>query len=342
MSYHFTGKSLRRLAGAVGLAGMLASGAAMAQNPQLPGKGVHVTPMKSSIAEETFQTLLVNKALSALGYDVGDIKELEYATAYVALANGDGTFIADGWFPLHKDFYENAGGDAKLYRKGVFSSNALQGYLIDKKTAEKYHITNLGQLKDPKIAKLFDTNGDGKADLTGCTPGWGCEKVIEYQLDAFHLRDTVTHNQGSYSAIIADTIARFKQGKPILYYTWTPYWVSGVLVPGKDVVWLNVPHSALPGARKNVDTSLPDGSNYGFQANDQKIVANKAFTDAHPDAAKLFSIMHVSANDISAENLLMRNGQDSPDDINRHADAWIQAHQKVWNDWLDQARAAAK
>ena len=36
----------------------------------LPGKGVKVLPLKSSIAEETFQTLLVMKALTQLGYDV--------------------------------------------------------------------------------------------------------------------------------------------------------------------------------------------------------------------------------------------------------------------------------
>lgn len=45
--------------------------------------------------------------------------------------------------------------------------------MIDKKTAEQYHITSIDQLKDPQIAKLFDTNNDGKADLTGCTPGMG-------------------------------------------------------------------------------------------------------------------------------------------------------------------------
>ncbi|OLT68771.1 hypothetical protein BI334_30540 [Moorena producens 3L] len=31
------------------------------------------------------------------------------------------------------------------------------------------------QLKNPKIAKLFDSDGDGKANLTGCNPGWGME-----------------------------------------------------------------------------------------------------------------------------------------------------------------------
>jgi glycine betaine/proline transport system substrate-binding protein len=308
----------------------------------LPGKGATVQPLKSSIAEETFQTLLVMKALERLGYDVKPIKEIEYAAGHIAVANGDATFMADHWDPLHKDFYIKAGGDKKLFREGVYSPGALQGYLIDKKTADKYHITNIAQFKDPKIAKLFDTNGDGTADLTGCTPGWGCEQVIEHHLDAYGLRKTVTHNQGSYSAIMADTIARYRQGKPIFYYTWTPYWVSGVLVPGKDVVWLQVPFSALPGERKDVDTSLPDGSNYGFQANVQRIIANRKFTDAHPDAAKLFSIMQVSSNDISAENMRMRDGEASAKDINRHADAWIHANQAKFDGWIEAARKAAE
>ena len=315
---------------------------ALSQDADKPGEGVSVTPLKSSIAEETFQTLLVSKALEELGYDVGEIKEIEYAAGHVATANGDGTFMADHWDPLHADFYTAAGGDEKLYREGVYAPGALQGYLIDKKTADEHNITNIDQLKDPEIAKLFDADGDGKADLAGCTPGWGCEAVIEHQLDAFGLRDTVTHNQGSYSAIIADTITRFKEGKPVFYYTWTPYWVSGVMVPGKDVTWLNVPFSSLPGERSNIDTALPDGSNYGFEANNQRIIANREFAEAHPDAAKLFSIMQVSSNDISAENLLMQQGQDSEADIEKHADAWIAGHQDLWNGWLEEARAAAK
>lgn len=331
--------TLRSLLAAGAVSVLLSAGAAVAQD--MPGKGVTVIPLKSSIAEETFQTLLVSKALEELGYDVEGIKELEYAAAHVAIASGDGTFLADHWDPLHVDFYEEAGGADKLYREGVYSPGALQGYLIDKATADEYGITNIGQLADPGIAALFDNNGDGKADLTGCTPGWGCEQVIEHQLDAFELRGTVTHNQGSYSAIIADTIARYNAGEPVIYYTWTPYWVSGVLVPGKDVVWLEVPFSSLPGARADVDTALPDGKNYGFQANDQRIIANREFAEANPAAAKLFAIMELSANDISAQNLLMRDGEDSEADIARHADAWIAGHQDTWNAWIEEARAAA-
>ncbi|WP_245638580.1 glycine betaine/L-proline ABC transporter substrate-binding protein ProX [Hydrogenophaga palleronii] len=316
------------------------SGPATAQN--LPGQGIKVQPLQSSIAEETFQTLLVSRALSKLGFDVQPIKEVEYPTAHVAIANGDATFMADHWDPLHADFYKNAGGDAKLYRQGAYSPGAAQGYLIDKKTADAHKITRIDQLKDPAIAKLFDNNGDGKADLTGCNPGWGCEAVIEHHLDAYKLRDTVTHVQGSYAALIADTITRLKQGQPVLYYTWTPYWVSGVLRPGQEVVWLQVPFSSLPGEQSKLDTKLPNGQNYGFVLNTQRIVANKQFTEQNPAAARLFEVMALPVADINAQNLRMRDGENKPADVERHTDAWIQAHQKTFDGWIAQALSAAK
>ena len=333
-----TFKPLRQLAVATGIA-LLASHA-LAQD--LPGKGVKVLPLKSSIAEETFQTLLVMKGLEKLGYEVQPIKEVEYPTAHIAIGNGDATFLADHWNPLHADYYKNAGGDAKLYRKGVYSGNAAQGYLIDKKTADQYKITNIAQLKDPKIARLFDANGDGKADLTGCNPGWGCEAVIEHHLDAYSLRASVTHNQGSYSALIADTIARYRAGKPVFYYTWTPYWVSNELKPGRDVVWLEVPFSSLPGEQKGADTRLPNGKNYGFVVNNQHIVANQAWAGKNPAAARLFEVMQLPVADINAQNHLMSQGQNKAADIERHVNGWIAAHQKTFDGWLAQARAAAK
>jgi glycine betaine/proline transport system substrate-binding protein len=313
--------------------------AAQAAN-DLPGKGVTVRPLKSSLAEEAFQTLLVMRGLEKLGYTVEPMQDLEPATEHLAIANGDATFMANHWSLLHADFYKNSGGDAKLWRKGVYSDGAVQGYLIDRKTAEQYNITNIAQLKDPAIAKLFDADGDGKADLTGCNPGWGCELAIENHLTAYQLRDTVTHKQGSYAALMADTIARFKQDKPVLYYTWTPYWVSAVLRPGTDVVWLQVPFSSSQEGQ--ADTKLPNGKNYGFQANQEQIVANKAFAEKNPAAAKLFEVMKLPISDINAQNLRMSQGANTQQDVERHTDGWIKVHQQLFDGWLAQARAAAR
>ncbi|MDM0044217.1 glycine betaine/L-proline ABC transporter substrate-binding protein ProX [Variovorax dokdonensis] len=332
--------SLRTLRSAVIAACLGALGATGALAADLPGKGITVMPVRSSLAEEAFQTQLVVRGLERLGYKVASTKEIEPATAHVAVANGDATFMANHWTGLHDAYYANTGGDAKLWHRGVYIRGAVQGYLIDRKTSEKHRIENVDQLRDPKIAALFDTDRDGKADLTGCTPGWGCELLIENHLTAYKLRDTVTHKQGNYPALMADTIQRYKAGKPILYYTWTPYWVSAELVPGKDVVWLQVPFSSSPGGKK-VDTRLPNGKNYGTLPSEQWIVANKAFIDKNPAAAKLFSLMTLSISDINAQNLRMRAGEDKPADIARHADAWIAAHQKQFDDWVAQAKAAS-
>ena len=131
----------------------------------LPGKGITVQPVQSTISEESFQTLIVSRALEKLGYTVNTPSEVDYNVGYTSIASGDATFTAVNWQPLHDDMYAAAGGDKKFYREGTFVTGAAQGYLIDKKTADQYHITNIEQLKDPKIARLFDTNGDGKAGL---------------------------------------------------------------------------------------------------------------------------------------------------------------------------------
>ncbi|MEN4928638.1 glycine betaine/L-proline ABC transporter substrate-binding protein ProX [Erwinia billingiae] len=331
-----------RTSGILTLAITTLASASPAFSATLPGKGVVVNAVQSSLPEETFQTELVNRALQALGYDVQPIKEVDYNVAYTAIASGDATYMAVNWDPLQKDMYASAGGDNKFYRQGTYIYGAAQGYLIDKKTADKYHLHDISQLKDPNIAKLFDADGDGKADLAGCNPGWVCGSVISTQIEAYGLSNTVVQNQGNYSAIIADTLTRFKAGKPVLYYTWTPYWVSDELKPGKDVVWLTVPHSANPGSQKDLDTTLPNGKNYGFPVNNEHIVANKAWAQANPAAAKLFAVMKLPLADVNAQNLRMHEGQGSSDDIDRHVDGWIASHQATFDGWVKQAAAAAK
>ena len=308
---------------------------------ELPGEGTSVTPGYGTL-EELFQTEIVNIGLERMGYTIEPGKELEYATLHVDIANGGITYTAAHWETLHGEFYENSGGDDALERTGTFIDNVLQGYKIDQATAEEYNITSVEQLQDPEIAALFDTDGDGKANLTGCNPGWGCELVIEHQLDEYGLRDTVQHDQGQYFALIADTITRYEQGEPILFYTWTPLWVSGVLEEGEDVTWLEVPYTTLPEAQGEVseeDTSA-DGQNLGFAVDEQVILANQEFVDENPAAETFFQLVEVPISDVSAQNQLIQNGEDTPEQIRGHAEAWIEENQAQFDEWIDEALAA--
>ena len=328
-----------RLAGA-GL-GMVALGAtALAQD--MPGEGVTVRPAASTIAEETFQAELVARGLKELGYEVEPMSELQVQLAIVAVGNGDLDYYSAFWDPLHAEFHEEAGGeDALQAQSELVEGYSLQGYLIDKKTATEQNITDLTQLKDPKVASLFDINGDGKADLYGCEPGWGCERGIVHHLEAYGLNDTISQQQGSYFAIIPDAIERIKAGKPTLYFTWTPLWVSAVLRPGEEVNWLTVPKDPTADDAATAAATVEGIGNMGFPKNTQHVVANAEFLEDNPAAKAWFNQIKIPLDDINAQNLKMQQGEKSAADIQRHADEWIAAHQQQWDAWLAEARKAA-
>ncbi|MEC4816316.1 MAG: glycine betaine/L-proline ABC transporter substrate-binding protein ProX [Scytonema sp. PMC 1069.18] len=309
----------------------------------MPGEGVKVQSAHSSLLEERFQTEIINIGLRKLGYKTPEPKQIEYVTMHLALGQGDLDYMGVHWEKSHGSFFEKAGGQQKLEKVGVLTPNLLQGYQIDKKIADKYHITNLGQLKDPAIAKLFDSDGDGKANLTGCNSGWGCEFVIKHHIQAYGLENTVEQDQGSYSALIVDTITRQKQGQPVLYYTWTPMWMANVLKVGKDVTWLEVPFTSLPKEMKNFtekDTSAM-GKNLGFAIDNMRIVANKKFLTNNPPAKRLFEQIKIPVEDISAQNQRLNEGENSIADIRRHANEWVKNHQDLFDSWVEEARRAS-
>jgi glycine betaine/proline transport system substrate-binding protein len=306
----------------------------------LPGAGKTIQPMTTGRADHYFQHFIVQIGLEQLGYTVDKHLEAQFPAIHLSIGLGDADYTAVHWNPLHIKFYEKSGGGTSMQRVGKLVEGAAQGYLIDKATADKYNITNLAQLKDPKLAKLFDSDDDGKANLTGCNPGWGCEGVIEHQLDAFKLRDTVDHNQGIYFALIADTITRYKAGESILYYTWSPLWVSSILKPGIDTVWLDVPFSSLPG-RPDADTKMPNGKNSGFTINTVGILANDKFLAENPAAKKFFELVTIPIDDINTAILRQYDGEKTVKQVRKHAEEWVKQNQTQFSAWVEAAKQAS-
>lgn len=329
--------------------------AASDEAPQLlPGTDISITPIFSSLPEEHFRGEIAIAGLKELGYNVLPAKQTGYATMLLALAYGDGDFSIHMWDVLHNDFFQKAGGSNKIFKAGNIIPGLKQGYLIDKKTAEKYAINSLNDLADPEKAAIFDTDKDGRADLIGCNPDWGYKDIIEGHLDTYGLKKTVSHNRGDYFALMKATIKRHKSGKPILYYTWQPQWISSVLKPGKDVVWLTVePPETLEGVVLPTSTTLADtnsktpsnseksAAELGFEEDQIKAVMNLKFATGNPVARTFLSLLQIPAADESAQNLKMMRGEKSPEDIQRHAVRWIKKNRKTFDEWLKQAREAA-
>ena len=291
-----------------------------------------------------FQAEVYGLLLERLGYRVEGPVTMSNPEFYAAVAAGKVDLWASGWFPLHDSYIE--GVDSVEVVGTQVDDGALQGYFIDAATAEAYGITNLGDLADPAVAGLFDHDGDGLADLVGCEVGWSCAATIDHHLSAYGLTGTVEHVQGAYSPLITETLSRHRAGQPVLYYTWTPNWTVGVMVPGRDAVWLEVPFPSLPAdqasalertAIAGIDGCANDPCQTGWPPNDIRVVANSDFLDANPSVQRLLDQVVIPLEDISAQNVRMVQLGGDPQDIRRHAEEWIDANLAAVSRWIETA-----
>jgi glycine betaine/proline transport system substrate-binding protein len=319
-----------------------------------PGSGIEVSAARANWSTGFFQAEIFQQLLSELGYEVSDPANAELGPDifYPALAQGDYDFWANGWLPLHAPNFEaetptgQTVGDLVSPVGFEVEKGALQGYLIDKATADEYGITSVAQIvEDPELSALFDEDGDGVADLYGCNEGWGCARAINATIEENGWQDTLTHKQGEYSVLFQDVIARIGRGESALYYTWTPNFTVAQLTPGEDVVWIglgaDVPGGEDTATELEAGLCAADPCDMGFVPADIRVVANNEFLDANPAARALFEAVQIPVEDIAAQNLEYEGGANTQPDIVEQASAWIEENREQVDEWLDDARAAA-
>ena len=322
---------------------------------QVPDEGGAVragTPVRMARATwETgwFQAEVYRQLLEHLGYSVSGPVTMDNAEFYEAVAGGEVDLWANGWFPLH-DPLLSAGKGAERVGTQV-ASGALQGYFADISTVERHGLDDLSDLADPEVAALFDVDGNGRADLIGCNRGWSCAEIIDHHIAVYGLADTVEQIQGDYSPMMAETVERHAAGESVLFYTWTPNWTVSRLVPGADVAWLQAPFPSLPvGRTADADRTLVSGlagcasdpCATGWPPNDIAVVAGSAFLQANPPARILAEQVRIPLEDILAQNEAMIDGEGDPEDIARHAAAWIAANAPTVTEWLQSADPTAE
>ncbi len=341
------------------LAGACGSLAEEADGDGGPAAGDGVTGGQVTMARATwdtgwFQAAIYAQLLDELGYVVSDPAELtrDANTFYPALAQEEVDLWVNGWFPLHNIYLERELFSGQLISEPIepvgfqVEAGAIQGYLIDKRTADAMGITSMSDLADPAVAQVFDTDGDSRADLYGCNEGWGCNVVIDEHIDELDWGRNVEQVVGQYNDLINDTVRpRIEAGQPVLFYTWTPNWTIDVLAPGTDVVWLESP--ALPD--EEADTAVPglagcaagDPCQLGWPVNDIRAVANKEFLEQNPPIRRLLEAVKIPLGDIADQNARMANEAEYTDAMVRaDAAAWIEDNRELVDMWLATARGS--
>ena len=321
---------------------------ALAQD--MPGEGVTVRPAVANWESARPIAQLVVTLLEDLGYEVEDPSTLANPIFYQSLVNGDIDYWAHSWIPNQNNQLPSNFDEEAAFAGTILEQGALQGYLVDRASAEEYGITSLADFQREEVKAAFDTDGDGRAELVGCEAGWACAEIVQGHIEANGLEGDIDILDASYNAMFADVLARFNNGEAVLYYTWTPLFTVYEIPPGEDAVWINVPEmgeTADEALMENMTVSgiagiATDPLVMGFPANDIRITANRDFLDENPAAAALFAEVKMDVATVSEMTVRINGGESSPDEVAAMVDEWIAANRDTVDGWLETARAAAQ
>ncbi|MCY3648583.1 MAG: hypothetical protein OXG40_02505, partial [Acidimicrobiaceae bacterium] len=332
-----------------------------------PGAGVSVTQARANWTTGYMQAAIYHHLLEELGYEVSEPADLELApaNAYVAMAERAFDFWVNSWYPNHDPFLNGEMPDGSLVNEHVsvvgqeMLAGGLEGLMTNKSLVDEHGIKTFDQImNDDALFELYESAdpnpGDGILQILGCIEGWGCYVAMAETLELAGYADRAEQLEaGGYDAVIAEAVSRADSGTPFIAYTWTPSGYVTQLIPGVNVMWLaHEADKVHDGSTDNpgfaVDAPASLGTDvctndpcYLFRNSaDIKVTANNDFLVANPAAARLLELVEISVVDVALQNVLYDGGENTTDDVNRHASDWIAANRDLVDGWLAEARAA--
>ena len=335
----------------------------------MPGEGVSVTMARANWTTGYMQAAIYHHLLEELGYEVSEPADLELApaNAYVAMAEGAFDFWVNSWYPNHDPFLNGEMPDGSLVNQHVsvvgneMLAGGLEGLMTNKSLVDEHGITTFDQImNDDALFELYESAdpnpGDGVLQILGCIEGWGCYVALAETLELAGYGDRAEQLEaGGYDAVIAEAVSRAESGTPFIAYTWTPSGYVTQLIPGVNAMWLaheadkvhdgsteNPGFAVTAPASLGTDVCTNDPCWLFRNSADIKVTANNDFLTANPSAARLFELVQISVVDVALQNVLYDGGENTTDDVNRHASDWIAANRDAVDGWLADARGATE
>ncbi len=137
--------------------------------------------------------------------------------------NGDIDIHPDVWLPNQKSFTDKyVSGTGKV----ALSANAYEGkqsFCVSKQFSEKNGVTSIFDLARPEIAKLMDSDGNGKGEIWIGAPGWASANVNQVKVRDYGLMpfmEPIRADQSVMTATVGDSI---QKGIGYAFYCYSPH-----------------------------------------------------------------------------------------------------------------------
>ncbi|MBN34597.1 MAG: hypothetical protein CMM46_07430 [Rhodospirillaceae bacterium] len=271
-----------------------------------------------------------------LGEDTAIIGGDEVAL-FAGMARNDGTvdIFPDMWtVQLTAQWNEYiAPGSKETVRVNAVPYLGTEGVFVPGYIQEAHGITDISQMNDPEIAKLFDTDGNGKGEYWTGAAGWqsvdyNAVKAKSMGFDEYW--EPVIVEVPVFEGMLD---AAYKKEEPVLFYYYTPEWIFGAY----DLRALNEPAYSEDCHNFIQQSEDPDWfENSEITCAQPNVPVHMAYAqsleETAPDVAKFMSQLEIT--DAIMSEWIKRISADG-EDAAAMAQDWVESNRDIVEDqWL--------
>lgn len=271
---------------------------------------------------------------------------------YEALDKGDNSVdvVADMWtdhLPQQMKNYVLPGGRETI----IINSTpylGTEGIFVPSYVAEELGVKKLSDLANPDLAKLFDSDGNGKGEMWAGAVGWESTNHTEVRGKTYGFDKTMEYTTVEQAVFLAQLKDAIDNKKPIAFYYWKPEWIHAAY----KLTQLEEPefNGYASDSAKGSERYNPEGCYTFYQPSERNdwleassiscgqpptrahIAYSKALAERAPQIAQFLKQVKLDADVINGWVLAMEVDKRPVEDVTRE---WIEANKAmIESEWL--------
>ena len=254
----------------------------------------------------------------------------QQSVIYAGMDKGDGSIDihTDMWMPNWQsawDEYIEGNGtiDHNTPYKGT-SNLYVPSYMTDR-------VKSIEDLKNPEIAAMFDTDGDGKGEYWAGDVTWASTKRWQIKFKSYGLDELWEANIVSADTFKAGLSAAYASSKPQLFYFWTPE----ALHVQYDLTAIEEP--ARTAGCEDVDLDAENWLevsefNCVIAPNDVYVAFSKSLYERNPPVAEMLKRVQFTGDEINEWIVEMFENKRDPQEV---AEEWIEENKDLVDTWVN-------
>lgn len=269
---------------------------------------------------------------SKLGIEV-ELKNGSNKAVFDAMDAGSMHVHPEAWLPnldhLRRK-YVIAKKSIKMHPSGATGTQAM---CVTKGTAERTGIKELKELRNPDMAKKFDTDGDGKGEVWIGADGWGSTPIEQVRARSYGYDKTMTLKIMEEANALSEVDVAVKAKKDIVFFCYTPHhmFAAHELVVLKEpayeaIKWVIVPPSPTPGWLEKSSAAV------AWDTARLHVSYATSLEKTQPKAAAMLSKVTLSTDTLTAMTYALAVEKQAPAAF---AAKWVEQNKSIVDGWFE-------